>query len=180
MTSRKGQFLVAGPRLRDPNFVRTVVLIIQHNEKGAFGLIVNRPLDVTVSDACAESVDAAQGVEQALHQGGPCEGPLMVLHSDTGGPGDEVVPGVHFTAQRDDIEQLMRADAEPVRYVANYAGWGPQQLDTEIVRGDWLLLPASAQEVFADTKTLWTRLSSRVVLGQWVRPEMIPDDPSVN
>src|SRR5687768_76850 len=137
--NRKGQLLVASRQLRDPNFARTVVLIVQHDDGGAVGLVLNRPLDVTVADAVSGDVLAAAEVEYLVHQGGPCPGPLMVLHADvdTGG-GDEVVPGVRFTAQRDEIESLMRSGTDPAKYFANYSGWGAEQLENELAEGAWV------------------------------------------
>src|SRR3982751_5237695 len=103
MKSLKGHLLISSPRLMDPNFVRTVVLMVQHGEEGALGLILNRPLQATVRDVCEKVLETPCEIEAPLHQGGPCEGPLMVLHTDAdGGIGGEVevMPGVHFTAER--------------------------------------------------------------------------------
>src|ERR671912_731965 len=110
--NRKGQLLVASRQLKDPNFARSIVLIVQHDEGGAVGLVLNRPLEISVADAVSGDVFAAVDVENVVHQGGPCPGPLMVLHGDAVAGGDEVLPGVRFTSQRDEIESLMRSGAE--------------------------------------------------------------------
>lgn len=179
--SRAGQLLVASSRLLDPNFVRTVVLVVQQDSGGVIGVILNRPLELTVADACDPSAEEAADVKDAIYQGGPCPGPLMVLHTDMVIGGQEVVPGVRFSAERDQIRALMRDHTGPIRYFAGYAGWAPQQLEAEIDEGAWLLTPANSEEVFADlTATLWTRLATHLTVGKWVNPEQMPDDPSVN
>src|SRR5687767_10527954 len=178
--NRKGQLLVASRQLRDPNFARTVVLIVQHDDSGAVGLVLNRPLDVTVADAVSGDVLAAADVENPVHQGGPCPGPLMVLHADADSGGDEVVPGVHFTAQRDEIESLMRSGTDPAKYFANYSGWGAEQLENELAEGAWITGEATAADVFSDDETQWTKLMTRLTLGRWIDADRIPDDPSVN
>jgi putative transcriptional regulator len=187
VTSRKGQLLIASRRLVDPNFARSVVLIVHHDDDGAMGLVLNRPLEVSVAEACGESVEAAAGVERPVHQGGPCPGPLMVLFGPDeedavafDASGEEVVAGVRFTAERGDIESLMRGHEGRIKYFANYSGWGADQLESEITEGSWLLTPATAGDVFASDAAQWTKLATRLTLGQWIDPARIPDDPSVN
>src|SRR3954452_16586807 len=124
MASRRGHLLIASPRLRDPNFFKSVVLIVKDEDDGALGVILNRPLDVTVADACAQQIDAASEVDQPIHQGGPCEGPLTVLHGSPDAGGESVIEGVRFSMDREEIEELMRGNATPIKYFAGYSGWG--------------------------------------------------------
>ena len=126
--------------------MRTVVLIVQHDDSGAVGLVLNRPLDVTVADAVSSDVLAAAEVDNLVHQGGPCPGPLMVLHADAVAGGDEVLPGVRFTAQRDEIESLMRSNTDPAKYFANYSGWGAEQLENELAEGCLLYTSPSPRD----------------------------------
>jgi len=86
MESRAGQLLIASPSLRDPNFFKTVVLLVKDGEDGTLGVILNRPLEVTVADAVGEQVEVAREVDEPIHQGGPCEGPFSVLHGNITGP----------------------------------------------------------------------------------------------
>ena len=181
-SSRTGQLLIASRRLLDPNFVRTVVLIVQQDESGVIGLILNRPLDVTVAEACDPAAEEALGVREKLYQGGPCPGPLMVLHADAVIGGTQIMQGVHFTAEREQIGCLMRGEhAGPVRYYAGYSGWSPKQLEDEIEEGAWLLCPASAELVFADAPaSQWSALTTRLTVGKWVDVDRMPEDPSNN
>ncbi len=77
----RGKFLLASPTLEEPNFVRTIVLIVRHDEDGALGVVVNRPLGVSVDEACGGEVEAARGVGLPLFDGGPCKGPVMAIHN---------------------------------------------------------------------------------------------------
>lgn len=131
----RGKFLLASATLVDPNFSKTVVLIVRHDADGALGLVLNRPLGVNLDAACGEEVEAARGVDVPLFRGGPCAGPLVAVHniaslaedetalldesisaSATGELGDTekepwaeaVTPGVWFCARREALEALMR------------------------------------------------------------------------
>ena len=179
--SRRGQLLIASAQMMDPNFARSVVLIVRDDEEeGAFGLVLNRPLELTVAEVCGEQVDAAKSVDAPINQGGPCQGPLTVLHASESVGGEPVIPGVLFTAEREQIESLMWHDAKPVKYMAGYAGWGPKQLDGEIEQGAWVLTPARAEHVFDSRENLWAKLSAWLTLEKSVDWDHIPDDPSVN
>lgn len=181
MKTRRGQLLVASPRLRDPNFAKSVVLLVQDDKDGALGLILNRPLNTTVKEALAPVLGESVQVDAPLHLGGPCEGPLMVLHAreDDNGP-SQVLPGVSFTTDREEIERLMDEPGPPLKFFAGYSGWGADQLNAEIDEGAWLLMPASAEHVFHQRLDLWSRLMAEITLGRWIDPKRIPDDPSVN
>src|SRR5687767_11112387 len=97
MTSLQGQLLIASPKLVDPNFFHTVILLVQHNDEGALGLVLNRPLRTTVKEMWREvAEDEECEVEGPLHQGGPCEGALMVVHADAAEAEAQVTDGVYF------------------------------------------------------------------------------------
>ena len=130
MDSLQGQLLIASPRLVDPNFVRSIVVMVQHNDDGALGLIVNRPLQTTIKEVCEKALDIPCEIEAALHQGGPCEGPLMVVHTNETQSDIEVFPGVYFTTDREKIEWLMNHNDGAIKFFVGYAGWAAGQLLT--------------------------------------------------
>jgi len=179
MPSRAGQLLIASARLRDPNFFKTVVLLVRDEEDGALGVILNRPLDVTVADACGEQVDEAKNVDEPIHQGGPCEGPLTALHTNLSVEGDEVITNVRFSMSKEAIEWLLANNVGPIKYFAGYSGWGKGQLDNELAEGAWLLAPASEEHVY-EGKADWNKLTTWMSLGQKIDIDRIPDDPRVN
>lgn len=177
--SRRGQLLIASATLRDPNFMKTVVLIVDDGENGALGVILNRPLELSVAEACGEKIDSASEVTEPLHQGGPVEGPLSVLHTNPAIGGADVCEGVRFCMDKDDLEWIMEHNKGPVKFFAGYSGWGEGQLDAEIEHGSWLLTPATSEHIF-EKQGDWSKLTTWMQLGKSVNIERIPDDPSVN
>src|SRR5687768_8432333 len=105
MDSLQGQLLIAAPRLADPNFFHTVVLMVQHNDDGALGLVLNRPLTAAIQTVWQQVSESPCLIEGFLHQGGPCEGPLMVVHANADASDLEVMPGVYFSTNKDGIEK---------------------------------------------------------------------------
>lgn len=183
MKSLQGQFLIASPALVDPNFVRTVVLMIEHGDKGALGLVINRALETSVQEICDKVLETPCAAEGMLYQGGPCEGPLMVLHTHENRSDIEVKQGVHFSTERESIEWLLRYNEAPIKYFVGYAGWAAGQLEQEMATGSWLTLPADEGQIFLDSgdgEELWTKLHTTATLGKWIDPERIPEDPSLN
>jgi putative transcriptional regulator len=191
MTSLKGQFLIAAASLTDPNFNRSVVLMLQHDEGGALGVVVNRPLDVTVRQACEQVLGVACDVDGPLHHGGPCEALMMVLFAvepdaDDDEADDAVLPGLKFTSDKQAIECLLR-DGPPVnqgsagmKVIVGYSGWGAGQLEGEMRSGSWLTVPATVARALGPAGPMWTRLVTEANLGKFIDPRRIPDDPSVN
>ena len=183
MESLQGHLLIAAPSLKDGNFFKSVVLLVQHNEQGALGLVLNQPLDVTIQDAWSQVSENPCNAEGPLHQGGPCPGPLMVAHTDPTASDLEVCDGVYFSTDKHTIENLVGQSAGPLKFFVNYAGWGPGQLESEIERGGWLSTPAARGEIFRNDDELWSvalRLASRRARLSGIDPKLIPDDPSVN
>jgi len=182
----KGKFIIASPALHDPNFASAVVLIVQHDDNGALGLIINRPLDVTIDQAWGQISELPCLVSGPLHQGGPCEGPLMVLHTDDSHGQIELGGELFCTTAKDDIETLVTiGDPErPMKFFVNYAGWSEGQLESELAEGAWLVTSATVPQIFSLTgDDLWRRLMNRAALlraNPWLNPKLIPEDPNAN
>jgi len=183
MKSLQGHFLIASPDLLDPHFFHAVVLIVQHDENGAMGVILNRPTEMTMGEAWKQVSDMSYDNSSVVYQGGPCEGPLMVLHTQEAASQIEVLPGVHFTTDAASVTQLIELDADPLRFFVGYAGWQAQQLEAELADAGWLLVRATADQIFCPPDDLWTRLIKAAVPHSVVaniNPKLIPPDPSVN
>jgi putative transcriptional regulator len=180
MATTQGKLLIASPRLADPNFLHTVVLMIQHNNQGALGLVLNRPLDLTVRDACKDTLPQECDVNQPLHQGGPCQGPLMVVHGNELSKDSDVMPGVYFTTERAKIEALLKQPTATARYFVGYSGWGPGQLEAEMEIESWLVVPADMNLVFEGKSNLWSKLMARRMMDHPQDLSNIPDNPSMN
>jgi len=177
--SSRGQLLIAGPSMLDPNFQRTVVLIVEHTEQGAFGLVLNRPSETTVSEAVDE-LDRFVDGDDTLFIGGPVsQSALIVL------------------AEFDDAQQAALVAFEDIgvlgehgggalpetrrgRAFAGHAGWGPGQLDSELDQGDWILEPAHRDDAFSSAPLgLWESVLTRKG-GSYALVARMPADPSMN
>lgn len=156
MKSLTGSFLVAKPVLRDPNFEQSVVLMIQHDAEGAFGLVVNRPAPV-------------EDAPFPVFLGGPCpsEGLLMIhgheewIYTEEEREKQAIAPGI-FMGDSTAVDRATEAiDQEDLRYrlVVNYSGWGPDQLENEMVSKAWAIVPASGEVLFdTPVEELWQKL----------------------
>ena len=185
METLQGQFLVASTKLADPNFFRTVVLIVRHNDEGAMGMVVNRPATLTVREVWEKVTGSGCETTEHLHVGGPCPGPLMALHERIDLADLEVTSGMYFTADPENIAQLIGQQHLSVRYFAGYAGWGPGQLEAEIGSGAWHIEPAAAEQLFADDGVLGNSLwpgarRRRGWLLDAVGIRHVPPEPSMN
>ena len=157
VSSLAGQFLVATPKMGDPRFKRTVIYMIDHTANGAMGVVVNRtfgtgPLAEFLKGFGIES--ERTGANIRLHYGGPVEWERgFVLHTgDYEGKGTiRVTRDVSMTVQID-VLKAMAAGNGPRRalFALGYSGWGPQQLESELARDDWIATPADEELIFGD------------------------------
>jgi len=184
MNSLKGHLLIASPSLFTPFFTRTVILMLEHGEDGALGLVLNRPTEATVTDVSEQAFDPPVEWDKPIHLGGPVPGPLMVIHAVEELADQEVLPGVFSTVHAEKVDQIIRGKAEPSLVVANYSGWGPGQLEGEFDVDSWLTLPASAAFVFWDgAEDLWdvvVKAAGARTLSEFLGLRNLPPDPSVN
>lgn len=167
--STAGQLLVASETMGDPRFAETVIYMIDHDRSGALGLVVNRPLGMAPVAALLERLgldaDAARG-EIAVHTGGPVEpGRVFILHSaEVMAEDSRAVAGDIAVATGPEILRMIGRGAGPRQalFVFGYAGWGPGQLDGELARADWFVIPADADLVFTpEPGTSWRRAGER-------------------
>jgi putative transcriptional regulator len=178
----KGKILVAAPQLLDPNFARTIVLIVQHDENGAVGLVLNRPLDTTVSEAWTQVSSVPYPNEDPLFQGGPCEGPLMVVHHDEKRGQVDIGMGAFLSSDADVVRELVSDALEPIKFFVGYSGWTAMQLENELKEGAWLVAPIEFEHIFSTPAELWDALikQSRNTVMPAIDSRRIPPDPSVN
>jgi putative transcriptional regulator len=181
---RAGMLLLASPELLDPNFVETVVLLLDADEGGAMGVVINRPSPVPVISVLAEWGDVVAEPE-VLFRGGPVspEGALAVaLLRDH----RAVPPGLRQVSDRLAIVDLegaaddIDAAVDGVRIFAGYAGWGAGQLELEIEGGDWYVVPSLPPDAFqADPTDLWREVMRRQP-GELAWHVNRPADPELN
>ena len=181
MDSIRGQLLVASPSLLDPNFRRTVVLIAEHGEEGAMGLVLNRRLETSVAEAAPPLSDLVED-EAALHSGGPVQPTSVMVLAEFADPdqaGALVLDNVGFVGAETDFEDVS-PELGRARVYAGFAGWAPDQLEAEIERDDWILAPADAEDIFSEEpEELWSAVLERKG-GQFALIARMPVDPSLN
>ena len=184
MRSLKGHLLIASPSLVASFFTRTVVLMLDHSEEGAAGVVLNRPTEATVSDIAETVFSEPFEWDKPLNLGGPVSGPLMVLHEVEAISDQEVFPGLYNSVEMSHVRQAVQDRTEPSLILANYAGWGPGQLESEFGVDSWLTLPASLEYVFwRGTKDLWDVVVKAVnarKLSEFLGLRDVPRDPSLN
>jgi putative transcriptional regulator len=151
--SLKGQLLVAVPGLYDPNFARTVVLLLEHTDEGAIGVVLNRPSDHPLGSSLPDW-DPFAAEPSVVFVGGPVSEETAICLGRTRGSDDIGV----VDANRDP------ADLAPdrVRFFAGYAGWEEGQLEAEIIEGSWIVVPAEPEDALVDApEDLWASVLKR-------------------
>ena len=181
MESARGQLLIAGPALLDPNFWRTVLLVVEHSEEGALGVVLNRPSETTVLDAVAQLEDLVDA-DDPVFIGGPVQPSSVIVLAEFEDPSDAALVAfadVGVLGTGSSLEELA-AGVRRARAFVGHAGWGPGQLDGELERGDWIVEAARREDAFAeDPKQLWgTELTRKG--GSYALLARMPPDPSVN
>jgi putative transcriptional regulator len=179
--SARGQLLIAGPALLDANFWRSVVLVVEHSDEGALGLVLNRPSETTVGEA-AQELEELVDLDDRLFIGGPVQPSSVIVLGEFEDAADAALiafddVGVLATdsSAGDRVAALRRA-----RAFVGHAGWGPGQLDSELERGDWILDGARHEDAFSDTPLkLWEAVLTRKG-GSYALVARMPPDPSVN
>ena len=157
MKSLAGHLLIAPPEERDLDFIGTVILLIQHSEEQAFGVVLNRPTSKTV-------VKVWKGkkrwkCDQPVYSGGPVAGPLMALHTDTFLGEIEVLPSVYYSVQKGHLEWLIQHPTGPFKIFTSHIDWGPGQLERFLEAGPRRMLPATRDYVFDVEADFWGRMS---------------------
>jgi putative transcriptional regulator len=184
MNSLKGQLLIATPQLVAPVFTRSVILMLEHNEEGAMGVILNQPINTTITDLAGKIFEDSFEWDKTLSLGGPVPGPLMVVHTLEQLADAEILPGVFHTLEASRVQEIIQLRPEPSLIIANYSGWGPGQLEGEFGWDSWLTLPARTDYVFwAGEKELWKVVVNQVnakKLSEFLKLRDVPADPSFN
>jgi len=173
--SLKGSLLVAAPALLDPNFRRTVILVAEHSEGGAMGVVLNRPSETAVGEAVPELAPLA-GDADPVYVGGPVAADSLLALAEVEDPADavELVLGAIAFVRDADVATLRG------RVFVGYAGWSPGQIEAELEEESWIVVPAEADDVFSDEPDeLWSAVLRRQG-GSLALLSSMPPDPSLN
>ncbi len=179
-----GRLLLATPRLEHPTFRRTVVLLLDHDEGGALGVVVNRPMSVDV-DAVLPTWQPFATVPGRLFDGGPVGSDsalgLVAVPGDDEEPlGVRRIIGSLGLVDLDTPPEVVAPELSGLRIFAGYAGWSPGQLEAEISEGSWYVVDAEPRDAFTDDpEDLWAAVLRRQV-GNLSLVASFPDDPNLN
>jgi putative transcriptional regulator len=174
MDSLAGSLLVATPNLIDPNFFRTIVLLLQHDEEGCVGVVLNRPTEEPVDAHLPEWADLVPE-PRTVNYGGPVEPSVAIGLSLSGEGMPTGVAGLSLI----DLSAPPAGDGHPVRIYSGYSGWGSEQLETEIALGSWYVVQASPDDAFDRYDGQWRRVLRRQP-GFLSVVSTYPDDPGLN
>ncbi|MBO9617622.1 MAG: YqgE/AlgH family protein [Niabella sp.] len=182
MEPANGTFLIANPHLNDPNFVRTVVFLCEHDAEGSVGFVMNRKTDQTIGDLIPEM----EGQRFPIYEGGPVGlDSIHFLHQypDQIPGGKEVTDGIYWGGDFETLASLMttgKIEAAKVRFFLGYSGWGAAQLDMEMEEKTWIVAKARKDFVFCrDERELWKDILKHLG-GDYELIINAPIDPRLN
>ncbi|MGW0392788.1 YqgE/AlgH family protein [Streptomyces sp. NPDC003042] len=183
VSSLTGRLLVATPALADPNFDRAVVLLLDHDEQGSLGVVLNRPTPVDVSDILLPWAPLT-GDPGVVFQGGPVAMDsalgIAVIPGEEGPLGWRRVHGAIGLVDLESPPELLAAALGGLRIFAGYSGWGPGQLEAELGNGAWYVVDSEPGDVsFPDPERLW-RAVLRRQRSELAMVATYLDDPSLN
>lgn len=178
----KGKLLISEPFLGDYYFKRSVVLLADHNEEGSFGLILNKPLDIKLSEIVADLPE----FDTKVYLGGPVESDnIFFIHTlgDQVEGSLEVLNGIYWGGNLEVIKEMMllkKISPSEIRFFLGYSGWSPKQLDEELKRNSWVVSSTNSKDVFdAKPKMLWKKSLKRLG-GDYSFWTKFPVDPMQN
>lgn len=181
--SLRGKCLVAAAHLRDPNFYKSVVLLVEHADHGAMGLVINRPSSILVRNALAGHFDLPDS-DDLVFCGGPVEpAALLILHNadDLADSERAIVPGVFICSTAETFASVVNRASAPgsdlmLRIFSGCAGWAPGQLEGEISRGDWHVGQGCRDVVFhEDPYAIYEHALQRVFEEHRLLPHTTPN-----
>lgn len=187
-----GQLLIATPILKDPNFAKTVIAVINHSHDGATGLVLNTPVetkdrpDIRLAWVNLFGEQMEHKMDR-LYIGGPVPCSLIMAHDYSKYPDNEIVPGAYVTNDQKALAEIVDRDDVSFRCFAGYASWTPGQLESELAKGIWYVHENSRSSVFYDTEPTkfwecqlkdWSRNFLCNALN--LNPNAISNDPRFN
>jgi putative transcriptional regulator len=176
-----GKVLLASPFLDDPNFYRTIVLMLQHTEEEAFGLVLNRPTDFELKKVASMVCELECVHDAPLYCGGPVDGPLIAIHRSSKIGGHEFLQGIRVTSDQDDLKAIFEEPDIIFKLFDGFSGWGPSQLESELITGSWLLSDISVDQIL-DRDDLWESMVKQIghsILLNGIEPNGA-HDPNLN
>lgn len=177
-----GILLISDPFLKDPNFIRTVVLLCEHQEQGSFGFVLNKPLGLMLSDL----ITGAEGLYIPVSEGGPVQkDSLHFLHCrpDLIEGGLKIADNIHWGGNFGLALSLLQTKEllpTEIRFFVGYSGWGEMQLEQELDERSWITRPAKNHLIFKkEIRTIWKEALTELG-GEYSQMVNYPIDPQLN
>ncbi|HUP77781.1 MAG TPA: YqgE/AlgH family protein [Pirellula sp.] len=158
--SLAGCLLVAAPSVQDAVFARSVCIVVEHSEERTIGIMLNRRLAMDTElllEQLSEGAEKSFNSVSHVNFGGPQNGPILAIHDNQMLAEGGNSQGVYLSAQSETLKKLAQTTPEHCRLFVGHAVWQVAQLETAIINGDWHVLPAVPELVFADEYTMWAR-----------------------
>lgn len=177
----KGKALVSEPFLPDPNFNRTVILIIEHNHEGSLGFVLNRDSDHNLNDV----VEGFPDFESKIFVGGPVgTDQLFFLHTNPKNfiGGQEVMPNLFWGGNLEKLKLLMESNEisnQDIRFFIGYSGWSPGQLAQELKEKSWIVTSLTSEEVLIQSQDFWQKTMQSLGTKFEIMANF-PEDPRLN
>ncbi len=180
--AKKGKLLIAEPFLHDDYFKRAVVLLTEHNQKGSFGFILNKLIDIKLEDA----ISGMPEIDASICLGGPVGRENMHFLHTLGAELDgsvKVMDGLYWGGDFEKLKFLIstkQVSPEQIRFFVGYAGWSPKQLDEELERNDWIVVPAKLKDIMrTNVENLWQEVL-QAKGEEYAVISNFPTDPTFN
>ncbi|MEQ1824594.1 MAG: YqgE/AlgH family protein [Pirellula sp.] len=184
--SLAGYLMVAAPGVQDPIFAKSVCMIVEHSDEHTIGIMLNRPLEIDTEPLWEQLFEGAEKPANTVAHvnfGGPQNGPVLAIHDSEQLAEGGNSQGVYLSAQAETLKKIALAAPNHCRLFVGHAVWQPSQLETEIVHGDWHVLPAIPDLVFADEQTMWVRgiqaVGNGIIMAATGLPTLM-QQPSLN
>ncbi len=163
--------------------METVILVVAHTNRGAMGVILNRPKPQRRQPLWQRRKRRPPPRKPVLYFGGPVTGPLMAIHTDPSHSEMRLMPGVFFSGKKENVLAALRKKKQLCKLFLGYVGWGPRQLEYEVQIGVWRVVPGTIGEVFSRSNDLWHELhtqASRIQFQTMFHIDYVPVDPTLN
>jgi putative transcriptional regulator len=184
--SLAGYLMVAAPGVQDPVFARSVCIIVENSLERTIGIMLNRPLAIDTTSLLEQLLEGAAKPQNAVSHinfGGPQNGPVLAIHDNEllaeGGNSQ----GIYLSAQTETLRKIAQVTPDHCRLFIGHAVWQVSQLETEIVNGDWHVLPAIPELVFSDENSMWTKGIQTVgngIIGSATGIDTLMSTPTLN
>ena len=181
LDSLKGKLLIASPSIYDGNFRQTVVLIAEHNDEGAMGVVLNRPSETSIGEA-APQLAGVTDADDPVYVGGPVQPSSVIVLAEFQDPDEAaltILGDIGFVGVGSELDEVGE-HVRRARVFAGHSGWAPEQLEAEMERDDWIVEEPARDDIFSDDAgELWQQVLARKG-GQFAVMARMPFDPSVN